>query len=238
EFSFDPPRIEETRIDEEDWANTWKRYYKPILVGERLLICPLWEEASREDLAGRELVKMDPGMAFGTGGHDTTRLCMELMEREITPDSSVLDIGCGSGILSIAALKLGAKNAVCVDIDPVATRVVFENAAHNGIANERLRVHCGNILNDTALQNKVAGQYDCVAANIVADVILALSEFVPGLVKSGGCFVCSGIVLERADEVERALVRAGFVDIARRVSEETADAGALSTKWVAFCAKK
>ena len=238
ELSLAPPEIVETVIDEEDWANAWKRYYKPLPVGDRLLICPLWEEAGAELTQNRTVLKMDPGMVFGTGAHHTTRLCMEWIEQTVCAGDRVLDIGCGSGILAIAALLLGAKSAVCVDIDPVAERVVKENLAHNAIPEKAASVHVGNILEDTALQSKLAGRYEVVTANIVADVIIALSEFVMAYIRPGGYFICSGIIRERAEEVLEALQAAGFSSIEKLCAEETADAGALATAWVAYRAKR
>jgi len=158
-------------VSEEDWANNWKKYFKPLPVGERLLICPSWETV--EDTAGRQVLSIDPGMAFGTGGHDTTRLVLETLERHVTPGCAFLDIGCGSGILSIAACLLGAGSAFGVDIDPLAVRTAVENGQLNGLTEPRYTIVKGD------LADKVTGQYPVVAANIVADAIIALSPAVP-----------------------------------------------------------
>lgn len=195
-----PFTIEERLVDDEDWANNWKQYYKPINIGERLLICPCWEDAG--DTGAREIIKLDPGMAFGTGAHHTTRLCLESIEQAVKPGDKVLDIGCGSGILSIAALKLGAKSAVMVDIDPVAVSVVKENLELNDL---NAKVYEGDILTDANLQQSIGGGYDIIFANIVADVIIALLSQVKRYIKPNGIFITSGIVEDRQADVSKAL---------------------------------
>lgn len=194
-------------VDEEDWANNWKQYYKPLPVGERLLVLPSWEPELETD---RLVLKLDPGMAFGTGAHHTTRMCLELLESVVHDGDTVLDLGCGSGILSIAALLLGAKAAVAVDIDPIVSTIVPENAARNGMDDARIALHIGNVTADGALQAAVAGQYPVVVANIVADVILALTPFARRCVQRGGVFIVSGVIDDRVDEVTRALAENGF----------------------------
>ena len=138
--------------DEEDWANNWKAYYKPLPIGERLLVCPSWEKA---DPGQRVLLSLDPGMAFGTGSHHTTRMCLELLEAHVRPGDTLLDLGCGSGILSIAGVLLGAAHAIGVDIDPVAERIAGENAALNGVQGDRYTVLCGDVLTDGDLVNRL-----------------------------------------------------------------------------------
>ena len=231
-----PLAIQETRIDEEDWANNWKQYYKPLPIGERLLICPSWE---RETLAPdlrqeRQVLFMDPGMAFGTGAHHTTRMCLELLDKRVKNGDAVLDIGCGSGILAIAGLLLGAEHAQCVDIDPVAERVVQENLKANGIDSSRSEVRTGNFLTDERLRKAVGGGYDIVVANIVANVIIALAPLVPPLLKSGGLFITSGIIDERAEEVSTALRNAGFTVVERLRAAEEAPEGIEASGWIAF----
>ncbi|MDL2258264.1 50S ribosomal protein L11 methyltransferase [Eubacteriales bacterium OttesenSCG-928-K08] len=231
-------RIEETRVCDEDWANSWKKHYKPMPVGKRLLVCPSWEVSSllSEQVQGREVIKLDPGMVFGTGAHHTTRLCLELIDQQIKGGEAVLDIGCGSGILAIAALLLGAKSAVLVDIDPVAKRVVRENCEMNGIDPGRVAVFTGDILRDKHLQREVSGQYDMVFANIVADVIIPLCGPVREHIKSGGAFICSGIIDERAAEVEQALFGAGYaVEQMYRAADE--GVGGPATGWRAYLAR-
>ncbi len=157
--------ISTSSINEADWANEWKQYFKPLEIGGKLVIRPTWEEY--ENREGRKVLSIDPGMAFGTGGHATTRLCLETMERYIRPDVNVLDLGCGSGILSIAALLLGAKTATGVDIDSLAVKTAVENGKINGFSEPQYHMLEGN------LTDKVSGQFEVVVANIVADVILS-----------------------------------------------------------------
>lgn len=202
--------VEVSTVDEEDWANNWKAYYKPLKVGEKLLIRPSWE--TEFDAEGRIVVSVDPGMAFGTGTHPTTRMCMELLEQSIREGADMLDLGCGSGILSVTALLLGAASALAVDIDPVAEKVTRENAALNGVPEGNYEVLVGNLLSDDALAARLAQKaYDVVCANIVASVIIALAPLVPRFLKDDGAFIASGIILERLEEVETALHENGLV---------------------------
>lgn len=197
-------------LREEDWATSWQKYYRPIPVGERLIIVPDWlrEEPAPE---GRTPLYLDPGLTFGTGAHPTTQLCLELLEEVLRPGDRVLDLGCGSGILAIAALVLGASRAVGVDIDPKAADAAAENAALNGIGADRLRVYAGDVLNDKRLGAKLGpGQNRVVLANIVADVIIPLSGTAGELLAPGGVFLCSGVIDGRQDEVRAALEASGF----------------------------
>ena len=194
-------------VDDEDWANNWKKYYKPLSIGSRLLVLPSWEARPETD---RIVLKLDPGMAFGTGAHHTTRMCLEFLEKTVKPGDTMLDLGCGSGILSIAARLLGAVKATAVDIDPIAESIAYENAEMNGIGRDNYEVLIGNVLSDRRLQNRIAGQYPVVAANIVADVIIALAPIARPLVAPGGVFLVSGIIDERVDEVVKALNDSGF----------------------------
>ncbi|MEA5059349.1 MAG: 50S ribosomal protein L11 methyltransferase [Candidatus Pelethousia sp.] len=204
--------------DEEDWANNWKVYYKPLPIGERLLVCPSWEHI---DSQGRVLLSLDPGMAFGTGGHHTTRMCLEYLEQRVQDGDVVLDLGCGSGILSIASLLLGAAHATGVDIDPLAEKIAAENAALNGIGPDRYTVLAGDVLSDSALTAKLAQkEYDVITANIVADVIIGLCPMIPSLLKAGGCFVMSGIIAERLNDVLDALSRNGLKPLDIRQGED------------------
>lgn len=194
------------KVKDEDWENNWKQYYQPIEVGEKLVIVPEW--LSVPD-SGRVELRLDPGLIFGTGAHATTRMCLEAIQQY--PGHEVLDLGCGSGILGIAALLLGADHAVGVDIDEKAPAVVMENGALNGIGADTLTVYAGDILGDTKMRKKIAvKKYDLVLANIVADVIIAMSPSVPEWLADGGTFITSGIIDGRQDEVEAALNRAGF----------------------------
>lgn len=200
-------RIEERLVSEEDWANNWKAYYKPLEIGERLVVRPSWEAIGDTD---RVVLSLDPGMAFGTGTHQTTRLCLEFLERLVKNGDEMLDLGCGSGILSIAGLLLGASHAIAVDIDPIVETIAAENAAMNGIKDE-YRIMTGDILSDDGIKREISKQrYDIVTANIVASVIIKLAPQIPALLKDDGVFIASGIILERLDEVKDALANNGL----------------------------
>ena len=194
-------------LDEEDWANNWKQYYKPLSIGERLLILPEWEKKPDTD---RVVLKIDPGMAFGTGGHHTTRMCLELLQTVLIEGDTLLDMGCGSGILSLAALLLGAKNAVAVDIDPITESIARDNGLMNGIGPDTFRILVGDLITNEQLRKDIDGQYDVITANIVADVILALSPFALTQLKPGGKYIVSGIIDDREAEVESMLKNLGF----------------------------
>lgn len=195
-------------IREEDWANNWRQYFKPLCVGERLWITPTW--VNEPVPAGRVALRIDPGSSFGTGQHDTTRLCLALLEGCITPESRVLDIGCGSGILSIGALLLGAQEAVAIDIEQNAAESAAENAQVNGIDLARYRTLCGNILTDTALAETLGEGYDVVCANIVADILIAMRELFVRYMRKGGTLLLSGIIDERIDDVKNAMTEVGL----------------------------
>lgn len=190
----------------EDWINNWKKYFKPIPVGEKLLIRPIWEEEF--DSMGRTVIDLEPGLAFGTGTHETTRLCLELLEHYIQPGMDFLDMGCGSGILSVAALLLGAQNAVGVDIDPLAVKTAVENAKNNGV-DGRFTGICGN------LAEKVHGKFHVAAANIVADIVILLSQDAPRFLYDDSVYIVSGIIDTREADVLEAL-RDRFEVIERR----------------------
>lgn len=196
-------------ICEEDWANNWKQYFKPMNVGKKMLICPEWETA--ENTEGRKVFKVNPGMTFGTGTHHSTRMCIEHLENAICGGEHMLDLGCGSGILSIVSLILGAEHATAVDIDENCVHVAYENLDMNGIERSRYSVYSGDILSDKELFNKMnVRKYDVVAANIVADVIIALLPTAERLIKNGGTFICSGIIEERLDDVKTAVKKSKF----------------------------
>ena len=196
--------IELLNMNEEDWAENWKQFFHPLRIGERVLIQPEWEPAENTD--GRVVFTVNPGMIFGTGSHHTTQLCIEQLEARVRDGMKILDLGCGSGILSIIALLLGAEYADAIDIDPNAERVAYENAARNGVSREKYGVYAGNILTDTALQDKFAQtKYDIVLANIVADVIIPLSDIAPRFMHEDTVFITSGIINSRAEDVYAAL---------------------------------
>lgn len=167
-------------VEDADWENNWKQFYKPVEIGERLLVVPEWEQAQED---GRVKLVLNPGLTFGTGSHATTRLCLQALEQHIHGGEKVLDLGCGSGILSIAALLLGAKDAFACDIDDKCVGVAYENAALNGVGKEHYTVRAGDVLSDKKLQKEFGGDYDVIVANIVADVIIALAPQVGKLLK-------------------------------------------------------
>ena len=217
-----------TPLGDNDWAYSWQKYYKPLPVGETLYVVPEWER-NEPVPEGKVPFYLNPGLTFGTGSHASTQLCLAGVEEHTRPGSLVLDLGCGSGILSIAALVLGAERAVAVDIDPKAVDVAYENAALNGIGKDRYTVRAGDVLSDRVLAAQLAQeQYDLVLANIVADVIIPLSAQAPALMKEDGVFICSGIIDTRAHEVEAALTRNGLAVIKR--TEQNG--------WVSLRAKK
>lgn len=201
--------LELHNVNEEDWSNAWKKYYHPVRVGKHLVVCPSWEDYARQP--DDVVLILNPGMAFGTGTHDTTRLCMELLEKYLTPQDNVLDVGCGSGILAITAALLGAKSIIGCDIDEVAVKVAGENAALNHVE-DRISFHKGD------LTSQVEGSFQIICANIVADVIIRLSEDAGRYLAQGGIFIVSGIIDSREQDVLHALDRNGFAVIERRTS--------------------
>lgn len=218
--------IQET--DDQDWINNWKAFFKPFRVADDIMIKPTWEpldSVKENDI----VVEIDPGTAFGTGSHETTKLCIMGLRKYITNQTKVLDIGCGSGILSIIGLKLGAKEVVGTDIDPVAIEATRENIQVNGIKEEQFTLLSGNIITDEAIQKEVGMEtYDIVVANILADVIILLSGKIGKHLKKDGIFISSGIINNKKNEVQTALLENGFTII------ETNQMG----DWVSFVAKK
>ena len=211
---YAPLLLTMNNLEDADWENNWKQFYKPMEIGERLIVVPEWEQANTQ---GRIPLILNPGLTFGTGSHATTRLCLTALEETIHGGERVLDLGCGSGILSIAALVLGASAATAVDIDPKAVDVAYENAALNGIGRDRYNVRAGNVLTDGAMVAELARQkYALVLANIVADVIIPLSAKAGEFLDTDGVFLCSGIIDTRAGEVEAALERNGLAVFERR----------------------
>lgn len=210
-------KLETASTEDEDWRNNWKKYFNPTPVGKKLLIRPTWRDDF--DAEGRAVLNLDPGLAFGTGNHETTRHCLKCLENYIKDGCAVLDVGCGSGILAIASLLLGAENAVGVDIDEVAVRTAVENAELNNVSGKFTAV-CGD------LTDKVSGKYDIVVANIVADAIISLSAGVKEFMNPDSVYITSGIIDTRGDEVAEALSR--DFEIIERFEENG---------WVCFAAK-
>lgn len=192
--------LETHGVHQEDWENAWKAYYHPIEIGERLAVAPSWEEYVGKN---RTVMRLDPGMAFGTGTHETTALCLEELDVRIHGGEKVLDIGCGSGILAVAALLLGAQSALGIDIDPMAVRTAKENALLNGVQ-QSFAAHEGNLAQHTN------GTYNVITANIVADAIIGLAPAIPALLTKGGVFLASGIITQRTAEVTKAIEDAGL----------------------------
>ncbi len=207
-------------VKDEDWSENWKQFFKPIEVGERVIIVPEWEE-----IPDTERIKfiINPGCSFGTGSHESTRMCIEAMERHLKEGDTILDLGCGSGILSVIGLLLGAKNATAVDIDEMAVETAYSNLALNNLPKERYFGYAGDITEDKELLKKLSEKkYEIVLANIVADVIINLSGYVKLFMKPDSVFICSGIIIERKDEVKKALEEAGLFIIEEHIEGEWA----------------
>jgi len=193
-------KVEYEKMHEEDWANTWKQYYKPSKVGEKIVVKPIWEEYEAKD--GELVVDLDPGMAFGTGTHETTRMCIQALERYVKEESTVFDVGCGSGILAIAAAKLGAKLAIGVDLDPVAVESSIENVGYNNLNN--IEILHGNLV------EVIDSKAEIVVANILAEIICILTDDIKRVLKDNGIFITSGIIHDRVDMVCDKLEASGF----------------------------
>lgn len=204
-------------VEDSDWENNWREYYKPIEVGEKLVVVPEWEEAPQD---GRLPLRLDPGLIFGTGSHATTRMCLAALEKFSKPGVRVLDLGCGSGILGIGALILGCDSCLGVDIDPKAPDVVMSNAALNGIGTDKMTAWAGDIIADASLRARIGGGYQLVLANIVADVIIPLTAIVRQFMAPGAVFICSGIIEHRWPETEAALISNGFEILDHKSEEE------------------
>lgn len=191
--------VDYIKVNEEDWANNWKKYYKPTKIGKNIVVKPIWEDYEAN---GQKVIELDPGMAFGTGTHETTRMCVEALEENVKEDTTVFDIGTGSGILAIAAAKLGAKKVIGVDLDPVAVDSAKENVSFNDLYN--IEILYGNLM------DVVTGKADLVVANIIAEIIVVLAEDVKNFLVPGGLFITSGIIRERRELVETKLKEKGF----------------------------
>lgn len=207
-------------LNEEDWANNWKQYFKPFTVSDKIIIKPSWEEYN-ESTEGKLILEIDPGMSFGTGQHHTTRLCIEQIIKHMAEGMRVLDMGCGSGILSIASILLGAEDCVGVDIDENAVRIAKENAELNNIYEDRFTVYCGDVTNDEKLQEKIGNnKYDMIAVNIIAQIIMEMSMTFPKFLKKGGLVIASGIIKKYLQDVLDNFKELGFEVIEINDSEE------------------
>ncbi len=195
-------------VKEDDWANNWKQYFKPLTVGKRLLIKPTWEEVADPD--GRRILEIDPASSFGTGQHHTTQLCLAMLEGVLQEGDRVLDLGCGSGILSIAACLLGASDATAVDIAENAVCTARENATQNHISENRYTTYCGDICSDVTLREAIGSGYAVICANIVADILITMAPLFSQFLAKGGTLLVSGIIEERAMEVVQALEQEGY----------------------------
>ena len=201
--------IEESETEDVDWVNNWKQYFHQFYVDD-ILIIPSWEDVKPED-EDKMVIHIDPGTAFGTGMHETTQLCIRQIRKHVTPDTEILDVGCGSGILGMLALKFGAKHSVGTDLDPCAIDATYENMEVNGISKDQYEVMIGNIIDDKAVQDKVGYEcYDIVVANILADVLVALTPVIVNQLKKGGIYITSGIIDDKEETVIEAVKKAGL----------------------------
>lgn len=201
--------IEESETEDVDWVNNWKQYFHQFYVDD-ILIIPSWEDVKPED-EDKMVIHIDPGTAFGTGMHETTQLCIRQIRKHVTPDTEILDVGCGSGILGMLALKFGAKHSVGTDLDPCAIDATYENMEVNGISKDQYEVMIGNIIDDKAVQDKVGYEcYDIVVANILADVLVALTPVIVNQLKKGGIYITSGIIDDKEESVVEAVKKAGL----------------------------
>lgn len=209
---FGTLEISGSNMKEEDWSENWKQYFKPLNVGDKILILPEWETLDAP--TDRTVFTVNPGMSFGTGAHHTTQLCIKAMEKHLSNGMTVLDLGCGSGILSIIALLLGAEHATAVDIDENAVKIAVENAEKNNIDLSKYRTMSGNVTCDKELFQKISDRkYDIVLANIVADVIIGIKDIVPAFLKDDGIFITSGIIEERLPDVLDAYKATAFTPV-------------------------
>lgn len=201
--------IEESQTEDVDWVNNWKQYFHQFYIDD-ILVIPSWENVEAKD-SNKMVIHIDPGTAFGTGMHETTQLCIRQLKKYVTEDTEILDVGCGSGILGMLALKFGAKHSVGTDLDPCAIDATYENMDNNGISRDQYEVMIGNIIDDKAVQDKVGYEkYDIVAANILADVLVPLTPVIIHQMKKGGIYITSGIIEDKEDVVVKAVKEAGL----------------------------
>ena len=201
--------IEESQTEEVDWVNNWKQYFHQFYIDD-ILVIPSWENVEAKD-SDKMVIHIDPGTAFGTGMHETTQLCIRQLKKYVTEDTEILDVGCGSGILGMLALKFGAKHSVGTDLDPCAIDATYENMDNNGISRDQYEVMIGNIIDDKEVQDKVGYEkYDIVAANILADVLVPLTPVIIHQLKKGGIYITSGIIEDKEEVVVEAVKKAGL----------------------------
>ena len=201
--------IEESQTEDVDWVNNWKQYFHQFYIDD-ILVIPSWENVEAKD-SDKMVIHIDPGTAFGTGMHETTQLCIRQLKKYVTEDTEILDVGCGSGILGMLALKFGAKHSVGTDLDPCAIDATYENMDNNGISRDQYEVMICNIIDDKAVQDKVGYEkYDIVAANILADVLVPLTPVIIHQMKKGGIYITSGIIEDKEDVVVKAVKEAGL----------------------------
>ena len=201
--------IEESQTEDVDWVNNWKQYFHQFYIDD-ILVIPSWENVEAKD-SDKMVIHIDPGTAFGTGMHETTQLCIRQLKKYVTEDTEILDVGCGSGILGMLALKFGAKHSVGTDLDPCAIDATYENMDNNGISRDQYEVMIGNIIDDKEVQDKVGYEkYDIVAANILADVLVPLTPVIIHQLKKGGIYITSGIIEDKEEEVVEAVKKAGL----------------------------
>lgn len=209
--------IEESQTEDVDWVNNWKQYFHQFYIDD-ILVIPSWEKVEEKD-SDKLVIHIDPGTAFGTGMHETTQLCIRQLKKYVTEDTVILDVGCGSGILGMLALKFGARYSVGTDLDPCAIDATHENMEVNGISKSQYEVMIGNIIDDKAVQDKTGyGKYDIVAANILADVLVPLTPVIVDQLKLGGIYITSGIIEDKEETVVRAVKEAGLevVEVTRQ----------------------
>lgn len=219
--------IEISQTEDKDWINNWKEYFRQFYIDD-ILITPSWEDVKTSD-KDKMVIHIDPGTAFGTGKHETTQLCIRQLKKYVNSDTDLLDVGCGSGILSMIALKLGAKHAMLTDLDPCAITATDENMERNGIGTDSYKVFIGNIIDDKNVQEKVGFEkYDVVVANILADVLVPLTPVILGQLKSGGIYITSGIIDDKEETVKKAVTEAGLT-----IEEITYEG-----EWVSITARK
>lgn len=227
--SFPEPAIDYSIQDDSQWKDTWKDNFKAFRVADDIIIKPVWEDTPDFATAADTIIQIEPGSAFGTGTHETTKLCLLSLRKYLSENTTILDAGCGSGILAISALLSGASRAFCLDIDPAAVRGTLENAARNNLQADRIQAVHGNILEDAAMIHSLCPEpFDIAVANILADVIIPLTDYIRPFLKEQGFFISSGILAEKADDVEQALRNNHFKILEKNTLGE----------WVCFVAQK